>query len=202
MEFPKIKPANRPGGWEVEGVGYRRQAHICLHAFEQKNALLQRHLKRLEETRKKGGNYRIPPNLLEKYRFFRSAAVIYSAMAVEAFLNYYGIKRLGNDFYRDTYEHLSSQRKLAAVVATCTGQLLPSQAELVKVLRRLTERRNALVHPKAREVLPNAKDAKPRRAPPPSAVEVTPVADSVQDMERFFELFAELDSQAVSAMLW
>jgi hypothetical protein len=201
MEFPKVKPANRPGGWEVEGVGYRRQAHLCLLAFEQKRALLQKHLERLEEARKKGGTYRIPPNLLEKYRFFRSAAVVFSAMAVEGFLNYYGVKRLGNDFYRDNYERLSSHRKLAAVVATCTGHLLLGHAELVTVLRRLTERRNALVHPKAREVPPE-EDAKPRPASPPSAVEVTPAADSVRDMERFFELFAELDSQAVSAMLW
>src|SRR6266480_4064181 len=74
MEFPKVEPANRPGGWEVEGVGYRRQAHLCLLAFEQKHALLQKHLERLEEARKKGGTYRIPPNLLERYRFFRSAA--------------------------------------------------------------------------------------------------------------------------------
>jgi len=202
MEFPKVKPANRPGGWEVEGVGYRRQAHLCLLAFEQKNALLQKHLERLEDARKKRGTYKIPPNLLERLRFFRSAAVVYSAMAVEGFLNYYGVKRLGNEFYRDTYERLSSHRKLAALVATCTGQLLPSHAEVVTVLRRLTERRNALVHPKAREVLPKAKDAKPRRAPRRPAVAPTPAADSVRDMERFFELFAELDSQAVSAMLW
>jgi len=66
MEFPKVEPANRPGGWEVEGVGYRRQAHLCLLAFEQKHALLQKHLERLEEARKKGGTYRIPPNLLER----------------------------------------------------------------------------------------------------------------------------------------
>ena len=202
MEFPKVKPANRPGGWEVEGVGYRRQAHLCLLAFEQKNALLQKHLERLEGARKKGGTYRIPPNLLEKYRFFRSAAVVFSAMAVEGFLNYYGVKRLGNDFYRDNYERLNTHQKLSALVATCTGHLLPKHAELVRVLRRLTERRNALVHPKAREVLAEVKDGNPRRAPPRSAVAPTPAADSVRDMERFFELFAELDSQAVSAMLW
>ena len=202
MEFPKVKPANRPGGWEVDGVGYRRQAHLCLLAFEQKNALLQKHLERLEQARKKGGTYKIPPNLLEKYRFFRSAAVVFSAMAVEGFLNYYGVKRVGNAFYRDTYERLSSHRKLAAVVATCTGHLLPRHAELVTVLRRLTERRNALVHPKAREVLPKGEDAKPRRAPPRPAPAPTPAADSVRDMERFFELFTELDSEAVSALLW
>jgi len=202
MEFPKVEPANRPGGWEVEGVGYRRQAHLCLLAFEQKHALLQKHLERLEEARKKGGTYRIPPNLLERYRFFRSAAVVFSAMAVEGFLNYYGVKRLGNAFYRDNYERLNSYRKLAAVVGTCTGQLLPSDAELVTVWRHLTERRNALVHPKAREVLSEPKDAKQRRALPRSVVAPTPAADSVRDMERFFELFAELDSQAVSAMLW
>jgi len=123
-------------------------------------------------------------------------------MAVEGFLNYYGVKRLGNAFYRDNYERLNSYRKLAAVVGTCTGQLLPSDAELVTVWRHLTERRNALVHPKAREVLSEPKDAKQRRALPRSAVAPTPAADSVRDMERFFELFAELDSQAVSAMLW
>ena len=63
MEFPKVKPANRPGGWDVEGVGYRRQAHLCLRSFEQKNTLLQKHMKRLEEARKEGVRYKIPTNL-------------------------------------------------------------------------------------------------------------------------------------------
>ena len=117
-------------------------------------------------------------------------------------MNYYGVKRLGSDFYRDNYERLNSYSKLAAVVATCTGQLLPGNAELVRILRRLTERRNSLVHPKAREVLPKAKDEKPRRPPARSTLAPTPAADSVRDMERFFELFAKLDLQAVSAMLW
>jgi len=202
MEFPKAKPANRPGGWEVEGVGYRRQAHLSLRAFKQKHTLLRRHIERLEEARKKGGTYKIPPNLLDRYRFFRSAAVVFSAMAVEGFLNYYGVKRLGNDFYRDNYERLNAHQKLSALVATCTGHLLPKHAELVTILRRLTERRNALVHPKAREVRPEAKGVQPRRAPLHSAEAPTSAADSVRDMERFFKLFAKLDPQAVSAILW
>ena len=55
MEFPKVQPANRAGGWELEGVGYRRQAHLCLRSFEQKAALLHKHVDLLEEARKKGG---------------------------------------------------------------------------------------------------------------------------------------------------
>jgi len=134
--------------------------------------------------------------LMEEYRFYRSAAVVYAAMAVEGFLNYYGVKRLGEEFYRENLERLSPHRKLAALIATCTGQLLPNQAELVAIVRRLARQRNALVHPKAKE-------PKPRRSGPhvhPAAPHTA--ADSVRDMERFFELFIQLDPEAVGAMLW
>lgn len=195
-EFPRVRPAIRSGGWEVEGVGYRTQAQLCLRRLQEKRKTVREKLDRLEAARKKGRTYRIPPELLEEYRFFGSAAVVYAAMAVEGFLNYYGVKRLGEDFYRENFERLSAHRKLAAVVASCTGHLLPDKAELVAIIRRLAERRNALVHPKARELKPKRQRRNAPTAPP------EPAEDSVRDMERFFELFTQLDPEAVGAITY
>jgi len=133
---------------------------------------------------------------MEEYRFYGSAAVVYSAMAVEGFLNYYGVKRLGESFYREHFERLSPHRKLAALVATCIGHLLPDDTELIATIRRIAERRNALVHPKTREPKPRHSRQNITTLPP------NPAADSVRDMERFFELFIQLDPEAVGAILW
>jgi len=195
-EAGRVRSAVREGAWEVEGIGYRTQAHLCLRRFEQKQALVRKRMKRLEAARRNGRTYRFPSMLMEEYRFYSSAAVVYSAMAVEGFLNYYGVKRLGEDFYRNNLERLSSDRKLAGVLAICTHQLLPQTAELVGTIRRLAERRNALVHPKARE--PKSNGSRPSRR----AILSEPSRDSVHDMERFFELFTQLDPDSVGAITW
>ena len=117
-------------------------------------------------------------------------------MAVEGFLNYYGVKRLGEAFYNVSYERLSPMKKVAALVATCCGQLLSSDSELMVVTKRLAAARNALVHPKSREV----------RRVPRGQLRLSDQADlphrTVENMERFFTLFAEVDPEATGSMPW
>jgi hypothetical protein len=126
----------------------------------------------------------------------RSAAVVCAGMAVEGFLNYYGVKRLGEAFYNPSYERLSPAKKVAALVATCCGQLLPSDSELMAVTKRLATARNALVHPKSREAprVPRAQLGLSEQADLPHR--------TVEDMERFFTLFAEVDPEAIGSMPW
>ena len=107
-----------------------------------------------------------------------------------------GLSATIEEFYRQNYERLSPHRKVAAIVGTCTGQLLPGDAELATIIRRLADQRNALVHPKAKEVKPKARPSQQ----PFSTEPWNPPADSVRDMERFFQLFLELDPQAIGAM--
>ena len=62
------------------------------------------------------------------------SAVLFAAMAVESFLNFYGVVRLGEDFYSRNYERLGILQKLAAIVATCSGELLATDDEISETL--------------------------------------------------------------------
>jgi hypothetical protein len=121
-----------------------------------------------------------------------TAAVVLSAMAAEAFLNFYGVKRMGQVFYDLHYERLGLVPKLSAVVETCCGVLLDEKADIVSVARDLSEARNRLAHPKTREVKPDAKVLQQ----PPKKIHVDVARDSVANMTQFFKLFASIDPDA------
>jgi len=197
MVFAKVQPANREGAWEVDGFHHRTEAKLALRRCEELRVRLNEELDRHERERKSGAvPRRIPNDLTDEYRFLRTATVVFAAMAVEGFLNYYGVKRLGEDFYSANFERLSLAQKVSALLATCAAQLLSNDAELIAVTKRLAEARNALVHPKSREA---------RRAsggPLPLAAQADLPHESVENMERFFTLFGEVDPQAIGMMPW
>jgi hypothetical protein len=198
MIFDKVQPANRQGAWEVEGFGYRSEAKIALRRYEEVRTRLNHEVHLLEEARKSKQSHRVPQDVLEEYRLLRTATVVFAAMAVESFLNYYGVKRLGEEFYRENYERLSTTQKVAALVATCAEQLLRPDSELLEVTKRLARARNQLVHPKAREPKPN----QDRSLPHPDIEHPDFIHASVKDMDRFFTLFGEIDPQAIGTMPW
>jgi hypothetical protein len=136
------------------------------------------------------------PNLLRLQRLFEeayllaNAAVVFAAMAVESFTNFYGVVRLGEEFYSRNYERMGVVPKLAAVLATCTGKLLTDDSEITRVVRRLSERRNALVHPKTREAdLDDIDPSKDLRI-------FDDARDAIADVRQFFELFVSYDPTA------
>ena len=135
---------------------------------------------------------------LEKLTAFTTLAnttQIYCAMCVEALLNFYGVIRLGEAFYKRNFERLGIIPKLELLVAVCDNRLLAKGAEISVVLRRLAENRNALVHPKSREVdvagLPNSV----------GIVEaVASARKSIENMKSFIKLFREISDDANAAV--
>jgi len=107
MDFGVVQPASRAGAWQVEGFGYSANARICLQKFEEKRERLNEALDRQVDARKEGRPYKFPDGLSDEYRLFRTATVMFAAMAVEAFLNLYGVKRLGEKLYHETFERLT-----------------------------------------------------------------------------------------------
>jgi hypothetical protein len=193
MTVAKVQPANRGGAWEVEGLEHRSGAKLAVRRSEELRIRLSNQF-----DRHKGGSAygRIPNDLIDEYRFLRTATVVFAAMAVEGFLNYYGVKRLGEGFYNANYERLSLPKKVGALIETCTGNLLANSSELVAVTKRLAEARNALVHPKSREAL----KSQAKRLPITALAKLP--QESVGDMERFFILFGEADPEAIGMMPW
>jgi len=111
---------------------------------------------------------------------------IFAAMAVEAFINFYGIIRLGEAEYTEHFERLGIVPKLRVLLLVCDSISLGTSDQLVVSLRRIADERNTLVHPKAKE-LPRNVPAKGRGGAriPDSARE------AVADMKKFFQEFGE-----------
>jgi len=82
-----------------------------------------------------------------------SAAVLFACMSLEAFLNYYGVRRLGQNYYKRFVERLGVTEKIACIRSISSSILLEPDDDLVVRSRRLFDARNALAHPKTREIL-------------------------------------------------
>jgi hypothetical protein len=77
---------------------------------------------------------------------------LFACMTIESFINFYGVKRMGEVFYKQNIERVGITEKLAIIVLSCKGKLLGQDDNIVKALRRLFDKRNQLVHPKTREI--------------------------------------------------
>jgi len=111
---------------------------------------------------------------------------IYAAMAAEGFLNFYGVLRLGQDVFDEHFERLGVVPKLRSLLLVCDQLEVPRQDPLVVCLDKLATSRNALVHPKTKEV-PGDPKLHER-----SSTKVPEVArECVTNMDMFFERFVE-----------
>jgi len=184
-----IQPITRPGGWTLEG-GYRRRAHMCLDLLEVKTSNWWKQYGKAFEAKRSP----VPTeafDALNEIHLLSDSTVVFAAMAVESFLNVYGVVRLGEAFYARHYERLNIGSKLAAILATCCSTLITADDEISQVVNRLFERRNALVHPKTREAKRGRRHQSPKLQPPRDLARSV-----IQDMERFIELFRAFDTDA------
>lgn len=77
--------------------------------------------------------------------------VVFAAMAAEAFLNFYGVVRLGEAEFNAHFERLGVVPKTRQLLLICDSLSLSSKDPLVLAVATLADRRNALVHPKTKE---------------------------------------------------
>ena len=75
---------------------------------------------------------------------------IFAAMAVEAFLNFYGAARLGEEEFNSHFERLAVVPKTRQLLLICDKLSIAEADPLIKALKTVAESRNRLVHPKAK----------------------------------------------------
>ena len=163
---------------------------MCLKLLEEKRLAWWKQYGPLFKARQG----RVPRNAsaaLDEIHLLADSTVVFAAMAVEGFINLYGVIRLGEAFYASNYERLNVGSKLAAVLATCCTILITSDDEISQVVSRLFKRRNALVHPKTHEVKRGRHHGGPSLQTPRDLAR-----SAVEDMERFIELFRIFDTDA------
>src|SRR6266550_1418017 len=148
-----IAPYRRPGSWEFEG-GLREEAVRALELAEQVSVDLRKEWE-VARARQLAGD-KAAGRIVSRQRIvernlFTTAAVVLSAMAAEAFLNFYGVKRMGQEFYERHYERLGLVPKLTGIIETCCSVRLDEDAEIVAIARAFSESLNRLAHAPASE---------------------------------------------------
>ncbi len=80
------------------------------------------------------------------------STLLYCCMAVEAYLNYYGVRKFGEKFYKRTLERSGITEKLSNIILAVSGECIEPDDEIYREVKELFESRNRLVHPKTREI--------------------------------------------------
>jgi hypothetical protein len=132
-------------------------------------------------------------------QMYSRAAQVFSAMAMEAALNCYGLMWFGESKFERKIGSMPTIRKLVAMIEYTTGAKMEGDSEIVEVARRLMAKRNAHVHPRAAESSPDAsgtfqtvsRKLQPRRDP-------RAALESAADLDHFLTLFARLDERTAS----
>lgn len=182
----QVRPRDVEGIWESNDGRYREYAH----------QLLQEHVALCEEV---VGAWPIDPGLgldpsqhptlwaiaLRRNQTADSVR-IFAAMAVEGFINFYGVLRLGEEVYNEQFERMGLVPKLRALLLISDQLDVPESDPMVDVLKRIAADRNGLVHPKTRTVTgPADQFTRTLSRVPDAAIE------AVDRMEKFFAAFKE-----------
>jgi hypothetical protein len=104
-------------------------------------------------------------------------------MAVEGFLNYYGVVRMGEAEFARNFERLGLAAKLRALLLFCDSIRIADDDPLLTAVSNLTQYRNALVHPKTKETKSNIGSLRDGPLIPEAA------QDAVAAMDAFFKEF-------------
>jgi len=110
-----------------------------------------------------------------------------------AFLNAYGYLRFGQEGFERESDRFSIPTKLAQMLRHPFVQTFEDDCEIVSVLKSLASRRNRLVQlrPELHVLAADGTRFETTKRLPPDDSQSAIAA--VQEMERFFELFAQID---------
>ena len=112
---------------------------------------------------------------------------IFCAIAVEAFLNFYGVVRLTESGYGHDIEKRGLRSKVQLILEHCDGVRIPEAHGILAIALRISNRRGRPSHPKSRE-LPAVPTPLDRAGDPiPQAAQ-----DAYEDMLDFFRQFKRL----------
>lgn len=158
MDF-EVRPFLSSGSlWTTHGSYYG----YAYHFYGEYKELIKKIEFEEECLRIKGKNDGIPDEYLDGYigegvdglhnDAYRCATSchLYACMALEGFLNLYGVRRLGEGFYQRNIERLGITEKLAVIGVCCNQWYVDNSSQVVKDFRSLFDIRNGFVHPKTK----------------------------------------------------
>ena len=131
-----------------------RETFVTLHG-EFYRAALDNLVEAIEIQKRLDGNCDAPALCIDE-EFHKGArqyraimgCIVFSAMAVEALINVYGMTRIGKTHYKNWYDSLPTPLKWQFVPKQAVGASLDPRCEPFQGLEKLVQKRNELVHHK------------------------------------------------------
>ena len=154
---------------------------------EEQQRILSREASRSEEDKRN-----VFYNDSHKLTTLSTSIEVMCCMSIESFLNHYGMFRLGAEFYKRNIERLGPVQKLETILALSQGKLLRADSKICKLVRKLFDRRNQLVHPKSAEYLVHNFNLKPNQNYDPVAT----AQHAITNADNFFSQISKLDNKA------
>jgi hypothetical protein len=180
-----VHPHDRQGTWESNDGRYRAYAHELLGELDTLCAEVL--AKWPVDVSAAITDENTQPELwkLARLRDRTSDAVrIYAAMALEGFLNFYGVLRLGQVVFDEHFERLGLIPKLRKLLLVCDHLEIAKNDVLCDHLDKVAQSRNALVHAKTKEVIGDPSNHHRGSTKIPEVAR-----ESVENMEAFFAAF-------------
>jgi hypothetical protein len=184
----KLRPHDTMVGWESNDEQYFMYAQELLPELE----LLSEKVKSQwpvahdQPIKNMRINYPELKKLMEARNRASDSVCIYAAMAIEGFLNRYGVLRLGQTVYNKDFERLTLVPKLRMLLLVCDSIVLKDSDSLIVTLNSVAKTRNDLVHPKAKEISEKSLLTSPSRRQVPYLAR-----EAVDNMKLFFVEFTK-----------
>lgn len=155
-----VMPLLRDGAWRDSHSPYYRYAYQEADAYDLAIERLAAGEAQLTSSRQAAGfddefANDVPDDLLELHEAAYRHAIschLFVCMALEGFINAYGVRRLGERFYQQNLERVGITEKLAILGVCCRQWTVSPDSDVHKDFRQLFDDRNRLVHPKTREI--------------------------------------------------
>lgn len=189
-----LRPHDPDGTWESNDGRYRLYAHELLGEHKALCAdVIRLWPKDAGSAITNPLQYPEITRLAKKRDQSSDTTRIFAAMAVEGYLNFYGVLRLGQQVFDEHFERMGLVPKLRALLLFCDQLNIPRNDPLVLALDNIARSRNLLVHPKAIEVVGNPATHQRSSFPMPQTAE-----QAVANMELFFDAFVAAVPEAAN----
>lgn len=195
MKLP-IESFAKMGAWYTSHQFFYSSAYVEYELYEQRLTTLLEAEKASENAHSTEGEHKdglVWHDTNDLHRpCMRAAysALMFGCMCFEAFLNFYGVRRLGQAYHKRFVERMGITEKLVYLLSIGTTQILSTDNEIIDRCRRLFDARNALAHPKAKEVKLDASGA---LAIPDNHPAAFPIKKHFEDLEACIDALCQHD---------
>ncbi|HEY5086830.1 MAG TPA: hypothetical protein VII66_05645 [Gemmatimonadaceae bacterium] len=192
---PPLKPRDEIGtvgfGFSMPHRDFYEEAHRLFELMKQASAAALN--ASVDDKSRREGAYTHIPYAAWDVSMLARAVEIFSALAVEAAINCYGLVRYGHEQFEGRLGNKPLVVKLRGVLEPISRDPLSDDDELLILVKRVAARRNELVHPRSDESRMDESGKMDYVTPVQESGTPELAFESLSLMVRFFELFPHRD---------